>query len=85
MENTNAKLMEILEEARHNYRESMDYFDSFKAEENMEMKQFYWARSEEYDKKCEGLLTAYEIITSRCVLSQLIDEEIKYLKAKMRK
>lgn len=83
MENANTKLLEILAEARHNYRKSMDYFEQFKAEENVEMKQVYWARSEEYDGKCEGLLTAYEIITGRCVLSHLIGEEIKYLKAKM--
>lgn len=78
----NAKLMEILKEALYEYRKNLEYFEAFKEAEDAEIRQIYWSRSEEHDGKCEGLLTAYEILTGRAVLSHLIREEIKHLNKK---
>ena len=81
-EMTNEKLVEILEEAQAMYKREMNYFDDYANETDKEMKQIYWARSEEFGGKCEGLLTAYEIITGRAVLEHNIDWELRYRKSK---
>ena len=78
-----AKLIEILEEAKACHTRAMRYFKYYSTEnDDAEMKQIYWTRSEEYRGKCEGLLTAYEIITNRCVIDYNISNEIEHLKHK---
>ena len=74
----NAKLIDILQEAQIAYEKEMIYFDGHNDEnKDPEMKNIYWARSTEYSGKCEGLLTAYEILTGRCLFSHQIKDELK--------
>lgn len=78
----NEKLVEILEEAQIAYKRELRYFDEYANETDDEMKQIYWTRSQEFSSECEGLLTAYEIITGRAVLEHNIDWELRYRKSK---
>ena len=77
-----SKLFNILEEAQAMHERAMKCFDYHVNEADDEMKQIYWTRSEEYSGKCEGLLTAYEIITGRCIMDHRILEEIEYQTSK---
>ena len=71
------ELVDILEEAQAMHDKAQDYFEYYANENNdQEMAQIYWTRSQEYSGKCEGLLTAYMIITKHWIPEYNIRAEL---------
>ena len=70
------ELVKILEAAQAYFEKSMKYYALMESAETEEMKNIYWARCNEYDGNCQGLICAYGIITGKHILRCEIKKEL---------